>query len=102
MPEEEARHVVCHPAVKRQVVNRLHRASGQLDSIIAMVEGDGDCRAVITQLSAVSAALKRTGYVIVANHMKHSLGTCDNLDDDEHQTSMISVEELEKLFMILS
>ena len=88
----------CDPVMKRQVLNRLRRADGQLKSIISAVEGDGDCRAVITQLAAVSAAVRRAGYVIVANHMERSLGTCG---DDSKPADEMSVEELERLFMML-
>jgi len=94
---------VNQASVKRQVLNRLRRARGQLDAIITTVEGDGECRAVVTQLAAVSAAVKRAGFVIVASGMKRCLssapadadGECDSL---EH----LSVEELEKLFLMLS
>jgi len=90
----------CDPSVKRQVLNRLRRASGQLESIITMVNDDGDCRAVITQLAAVSAAVRRAGYVIVASRMKEaiSLGLQPNAAED--QQTMYE-EELEKLFMML-
>jgi len=88
----------CSPEIKRQVLNRLRRANGQLASIIKAVEGDADCRAVITQLAAVSAAVRRAGYVIVANHMERSLGTCV---DATKPADEISVEELERLFMML-
>jgi len=92
----------CQPEVKKQVLNRLRRASGQLTSIISMVEGGGDCRAVVTQLAAVSAAVRRAGYVIVANHMKRSFGSCGDLDTEDAGTEQVmDVEELEKLFMML-
>ncbi|MCL2465545.1 MAG: metal-sensitive transcriptional regulator [Micrococcales bacterium] len=91
---EDKLHATCQPAVKRQVLNRLHRASGQLESIVAMVEGDGDCRAVVTQLAAVSAAIRRAGFVIVATHMETCLGSCDGMETQD-------IEELEKLFMML-
>jgi len=91
---EDKLNATCEPAVKRQVLNRLHRASGQLESIMGMVEGDGDCRAVVTQLAAVSAAVRRTGFVIVATHMKSSFSTCGDMETDD-------IEELEKLFMML-
>jgi len=91
----------CQPAVKRQVLNRLHRANGQLESIIAMVEAGGDCRSVVTQLAAVSAAVRRTGYVIVANHMKRSYGSCGDVEDAQ-PGQVIDDAELEKLFMMLA
>ena len=90
----------CDPSVKRQVLNRLRRASGQLESIISMVDGDGDCRAVITQLAAVSAAVRRAGYVIVASRMKEAFGLSLETDDTGAQQAM-NEEELERLFMML-
>ena len=87
----------CDPSVKRQVLNRLRRASGQLESIVTMVDGDGDCRAVITQLAAVSAAVRRAGYVIVASRMKTVFSLSFPPDDEQSAYE----DELEKLFMIL-
>ena len=91
---EDKLSATCQPEVRRQVLNRLHRASGQLESIIGMVEGDSDCRAVVTQLAAVSAAVRRAGFVIVATHMETCLGSCDGMESHE-------IDELEKLFMML-
>ncbi len=51
----------------RKIVNRLKRAQGQLGALIVAVESGKDCRAVITQLSAVSSALDRAGFAIVAH-----------------------------------
>jgi len=81
--------------VKRDVVNRLRRARGQLDAVIRTIENDGDCRSVVTQLSAVGAAVHRAGFVVVASGLKHCLAT----DAGGNQDS--SIEEMEKLFMML-
>lgn len=78
----------------RKIVNRLKRAQGQLGALITAVENGNDCRAVITQLSAVSSALDRAGYAIVATAMKDCL---DGGDDGD-----LSVDELEKLFLTLA
>jgi len=78
----------------RKIVNRLKRAQGQLGALITAVENGNDCRAVITQLSAVSSALDRAGYAIVATAMKD----CLNGEDDGD----LSVDELEKLFLTLA
>ena len=48
---------------KRKVVNRLRRAHGQLAAVIAAVEQDAHCRDVVQQLSAVSKALDRAGFL---------------------------------------
>lgn len=81
------------PENNRLIANRLKRAYGQLGALIAAVEGEADCRAVITQLSALSSALDRAGFAIVSTAMK------DCLDNDD---SELTVEELEKLFLSLA
>lgn len=90
--------------VKRAVLNRLKRARGQLDAIINTVESDGECRAVVTQLSAIAAAVKRAGFVIVASGMKRCLSPtdCAESPDCAPLEENLSVEELEKLFLMLS
>nr|WP_245170760.1 metal-sensing transcriptional repressor [Streptomyces anulatus] len=40
------------------VLNRLRRAQGQLAGVIAMMEAGRDCKDVVTQLAAVSRALR--------------------------------------------
>jgi DNA-binding FrmR family transcriptional regulator len=55
------------------VVNRLRRAHGQLAGVIAMIESGRDCADVVTQLAAVSRALDRAGFKIVANGMRQCI-----------------------------
>jgi DNA-binding FrmR family transcriptional regulator len=83
----------CDPAAERAVVlNRLRRAQGQLAGVIAMVEDGRDCRDVVTQLAAVSRALDRAGFKIVANNMRQCLAG----------ESPLSTDELERLFLTLA
>ena len=58
---------------QRKIVNRLKRAQGQLGAVIAAVESGGDCRAVVTQLAAVTSALDKAGFQIIASAMKECL-----------------------------
>lgn len=84
---------------RRKIVNRLRRARGQLAAVIAAVEADAPCRDVVTQLAAVSKALDRAGFTIVATAMK------DCVADPETATARpdgLTTEELEKLFLTLS
>jgi DNA-binding FrmR family transcriptional regulator len=74
------------------VLNRLRRAQGQLAGVIAMVEDGRDCRSVVTQLAAVSRALDRAGFKIVANNMRQCLAG----------ESSLSTDELERLFLTLA
>ena len=75
------------------VINRLKRAQGQLAAVTRMLEEGGDCEEVITQLSAVSKALDRAGFVIIASGMEQCL-TNPEQDMDK--------KELEKLFLSLA
>ncbi len=73
-------------------LNRLRRAKGQLAGVIAMVEDGRGCRDVVTQLAAVSRALDRAGFKIVASNMGQCL---------KGQSAM-TIEELERLFLALA
>lgn len=90
--------------VKRQVLNRLRRAQGQLTAVISTIDAGGDCRSVVTQLAAVSSAVERAGFLIVAAGMRRCLdgGTAAQNADRYPPDDNLSIEELEKLFMILS
>ncbi|WP_349428300.1 metal-sensitive transcriptional regulator [Microbacterium sp. LWS13-1.2] len=81
-------------AQQRKIVNRLRRAEGQLGAVIRAVESGAECRDIVIQLSAVSKALDRAGYAIVASAMR----TCIADPDDKSMTP----EELEKLFLTLA
>ena len=82
------------PKELKLLLNRLRRAQGQLGAVIAMVEEGRDCREVVMQLSAVSKAIDRAGFKIVATQLKSCLsGTQSDGGPDEG--------ELEKLFMSL-
>ncbi|MFD6131344.1 metal-sensitive transcriptional regulator [Streptomyces diastaticus] len=78
------------------VLNRLRRAQGQLTGIITMIEDGRDCADVVTQLAAVSRALDRAGFKIVASGMRQCL------KGDEAESSSMTEEELEKLFLALA
>ena len=81
---------------QRRVLNRLRRARGQLDAVIAAVEQERPCREIVTPLAAVSSALDRAGFTIVSTAMKECLV------DPENTENGITTEELEKLFMMLA
>ena len=86
------------PTAQRRILNRLRRARGQLDAVIAAVESGGKCRDVVTQLAAVSSALDRAGFTIIATAMKDCLAD----PDGSERTDDITTEELEKLFLTLA
>ena len=90
-PEERA-------ASQKRILNRLKRAQGQLNAVISSVESGSSCRDVVTQLAAVTSALDRAGYAIVATAMKDCVVDPAAAEEAEGLTP----EELEKLFLSLA
>lgn len=83
------------PEAQRKIVNRLRRAHGQLAAVIAAVEDGAACRDVVQQLSAVSKALDRAGFLVISTALKECLAGPDGEGAPE-------VDELEKLFLSLA
>jgi DNA-binding FrmR family transcriptional regulator len=79
------------------VLNRLRRAQGQLAGVISMIEQGRDCKDVVTQLAAVSRALDRAGFKIVATGLRQ----CRTGGGADGQQPMTEAE-LEKLFLALA
>lgn len=79
------------------VLNRLRRAHGQLAGVISMIENGRDCKDVVTQLAAVSRALDKAGFKIVASGLRECL-----IGEVENGKEPLSEEELEKLFLALA
>lgn len=92
-PEDEAEDST---AETRKILNRLRRAQGQLTAVIAAVENGSDCKAVVTQLAAVSSALDRAGFTIVSSAMRQCIAGPNDRDNT------LTVDELEKLFLTLA
>ena len=79
------------------VLNRLRRAQGQLAGVIAMIEQGRDCKDVVTQLAAVSRALDRAGFKIVATGLRECVS-----GESADGTKPMTETELEKLFLALA
>jgi DNA-binding FrmR family transcriptional regulator len=79
------------------VVKRLRRAEGQIRGVIAMLEDGRDCADVVTQLAAVSRALDRAGFKVIASGLQQcAAAQADGAD----QT--VNLERMEKLFLSLA
>lgn len=79
------------------VLNRLRRAQGQLAGVISMIEQGRDCKDVVTQLAAVSRALDRAGFKIIACGLRDCLTGGTAADG-----APLTEAELEKLFLALA
>ena len=83
------------PQDMTSVINRIKRARGQLDGVLRMLEEGRDCEDVVTQLAAVSKALDRAGFAIVASGLQQCLSTGEGLEG-------MDVKKMEKLFLSLA
>lgn len=57
--------------VNQEAVRRLKNIGGQVDGIRRMVEDEKYCIDILTQVSAVRAALNSVGLVILKRHIEH-------------------------------
>ena len=55
------------------VINRLKRAGGHLQTIIGMIEGGRDCLDLAQQMQAVIKALEGAKSVLIHDHVEHCL-----------------------------
>ena len=82
------------PEAVRPAANRLKRAQGQLAAVVRMLDEGQDCEDVVTQLAAVSRALDRAGFAIVATGLTQCIR-------DEGAESL-DVQKMERLFLSLA
>jgi DNA-binding FrmR family transcriptional regulator len=82
------------PEDMTHVINRIKRAQGQLGGVLRMLEEGRDCEAVVTQLAAVSKALDKAGFAIVASGLQQCL-----VNPAE---GGVDVKKMEKLFLSLA
>ena len=59
-----------YTASKQQLLNRLARAEGQVRAVRRMVDEDRYCIDVLTQISAVQAALGKIALGLVDGHVR--------------------------------
>jgi DNA-binding FrmR family transcriptional regulator len=75
-----------YSATKPQLQTRLARIEGQVRGIQRMVEDDRYCIDVITQISAVQAALDKVALGLLDDHARH----CVIGGEEEDQTERTS------------
>src|SRR5215475_9287335 len=85
------------PDAVDDVVRRLRRAEGQIRGVIAMIVDGRECVDVVTQLAAVSRALDRAGFKIIANGLEQCM-TATSAGGDQ----AANLEQMEKLFFSLA
>ena len=72
---------------------RLKKANGQINGVLRMMEEGQDCKAVITQLSAIRSAVDRAMGIIVAEN----LAECVNKAESQEQSDEMVKQAIELL-----
>ena len=81
-----------YTATKDQLKDRLARIEGQVRGIARMVEDDRYCIDVLTQISAIQAALDRVALGLLDDHARHCLigGHGGPTDPEDHVHELMS------------
>ncbi|MDE5447224.1 metal-sensing transcriptional repressor [Bradyrhizobium sp. CSA207] len=81
--------------IKASVGKRLGRIEGQVRGLSKMVEEDRYCIDIVTQISAVRAALRRVEEEILKDHVahcvEHAIASGDKADQREKIAELMSV-----------
>lgn len=75
------------------VIKRLKRAQGQIGGVVRMIEEGRECQEVVGQLAAVSKALDRAGFAVIAQGLRQCIVEGEETPD---------VAMMEKLFLSLA
>jgi DNA-binding FrmR family transcriptional regulator len=87
--------MLLDPTEMTSAINRIKRAQGQLAGVLKMLEEGRECEDVVTQLAAVSRALDRAGFSIVATGLQQCLA-------EGQGVGSVDVAKMEKLFLSLA
>jgi len=78
-----------------EVVNRLKRARGQIDGVLAMIESGRDCNDVVTQLAAASSAIDRAAMKVLSVSLRQCYV-------EGQEPDAVAAKRLEKLLLSLA
>ncbi len=76
--------------IKPSCLKRLRRIEGQIRGLARMVEEDRYCIDIVTQISAVRAALRRVEEEILRDHVAHCVEHAINSGDKADQRRKIA------------
>lgn len=76
---------------KAKIMARLRRMEGQVRGVQRMVDEDQYCLDVLTQLSAIIAAARQTGLLVLEDHVRGCVANAyRDGNTDEHQEEMLT------------
>jgi CsoR family transcriptional regulator, copper-sensing transcriptional repressor len=79
-----------YTASKDQLQKRLRRVEGQVRGIEKMVEDDRYCIDVLTQISAVQAALDKVALGLLDEHARHCVMGAEGAEQDDKTDELLA------------
>ncbi len=67
----------------KNIISRLSKVEGQVKGIISMVETERECEEVVTQISAVTSAMRNIARLILEEHIAHCVNEAMAENDTE-------------------
>lgn len=81
---------------KEQLISRLKRVEGQVRGIQKMIESDRYCVDILTQISAINAAMNKVGLSLLEGHTHHCVA--DAIKDGDGEEAIQELMEVFKRF----
>jgi DNA-binding FrmR family transcriptional regulator len=79
-----------YTANKEALLTRLRRLEGQVRGVEKMIEEDRYCIDVVTQITAVEAALDKVALELLEDHAKHCVIGADESQQDERTEELMA------------
>jgi len=78
---------------KKDVLLRLRRIEGQLRGLQRMVDGGVPCADILTQVAAVTAAIKKVGIVMVKTYMEECVDKTQKESGGKRKEALIDFQK---------
>jgi DNA-binding FrmR family transcriptional regulator len=79
-----------YTATKDQLLNRLKRIEGQVRGVQGMVDDDRYCIDVVTQISAIQAALDKVALGLLDEHARHCVIGAEEADQPDKTDELMA------------
>jgi DNA-binding FrmR family transcriptional regulator len=74
---------------KDELLNRLRRLAGQVGGVERMIEEERYCIDILTQISAIQAALDKVAIGLLDDHARHCVVGANESNREEKTTEMM-------------
>ena len=78
---------------KKRIVNRFRRIEGQIRGLEKLVEDDAPCLDILTQVSAVTAAIKKAGTEVIRVYLDKCLLDAAKKSEAEREIKKVEFQK---------